>query len=72
MTREFSTAAFRMGHSEVSDTQEDFDANGNVKRSSRCEGSKTQDLNALMTVSTAAICALTRASMGKGFGVSVV
>jgi hypothetical protein len=31
MTREFSIAAFPMGHSEVSDTQEDFDANGAVR-----------------------------------------
>jgi peroxidase len=30
VTQEFSTAAFRMGHSEVSDTQEGLDANGNV------------------------------------------
>ncbi len=30
MTQEFSTAAFRMGHSEVSDTQEGLDNNGNV------------------------------------------
>ena len=29
VTQEFSTAAFRMGHSEVSDTQEGIDANGN-------------------------------------------
>jgi peroxidase len=30
VTQEFSTAAFRMGHSEISDTQEGLDANGNV------------------------------------------
>jgi len=30
VTQEFSTAAFRMGHSEVSDTQEGLDNNGNV------------------------------------------
>jgi peroxidase len=30
VTQEFSTAAFRMGHSEVSDTQEGIDNNGNV------------------------------------------
>src|ERR1700722_8123578 len=30
VTQEFSTAAFRMGHSEVSDTQEGLDTNGNV------------------------------------------
>jgi peroxidase len=30
VTQEFSTAAFRMGHSEVSDTQEGLDSNGNV------------------------------------------
>jgi peroxidase len=30
VTQEFSTAAFRVGHSEVSDTQEGLDANGNV------------------------------------------
>jgi peroxidase len=30
VTQEFSTAAFRMGHSQVSDTQEGLDANGNV------------------------------------------
>jgi peroxidase len=30
VTQEFSTAAFRMGHSQVSDTQEGIDANGNV------------------------------------------
>src|SRR5262249_18058720 len=30
VTQEFSTAAFRMGHSEVSDTQEGLDRNGNV------------------------------------------
>jgi peroxidase len=30
VTQEFSTAAFRMGHSEVSDTQEGIDANGNL------------------------------------------
>jgi peroxidase len=30
VTQEFSTAAFRMGHSEVSDTQEGIDTNGNV------------------------------------------
>jgi peroxidase len=30
VTQEFSTAAFRMGHSEVSDTQEGLDANGNL------------------------------------------
>jgi peroxidase len=29
VTQEFSTAAFRMGHSEVSDTQEGIDTNGN-------------------------------------------
>ncbi len=29
VTQEFSTAAFRMGHSQVSDTQEGIDANGN-------------------------------------------
>jgi heme peroxidase len=30
VTQEFSTAAFRMGHSEISDTQEGLDTNGNV------------------------------------------
>ncbi len=30
ITQEFSTAAFRMGHSQVSDTQEGLDNNGNV------------------------------------------
>jgi peroxidase len=30
VTQEFSTAAFRVGHSEVSDTQEGIDTNGNV------------------------------------------
>jgi peroxidase len=30
VTQEFSTAAFRMGHSQVSDTQDGIDANGNV------------------------------------------
>jgi peroxidase len=30
VTQEFSTAAFRVGHSEVSDTQEGLDNNGNV------------------------------------------
>jgi peroxidase len=30
VTQEFSTAAFRVGHSQVSDTQEGLDANGNV------------------------------------------
>jgi peroxidase len=30
VTQEFSTAAFRMGHSQVSDTQEGLDNNGNV------------------------------------------
>jgi peroxidase len=30
VTQEFSTAAFRMGHSEISDTQEGLGANGNV------------------------------------------
>jgi peroxidase len=30
VTQEFSTAAFRMGHSEVSDTQQGIDNNGNV------------------------------------------
>lgn len=30
VTQEFTTAAFRMGHSEVSDTQEGIDNNGNV------------------------------------------
>jgi peroxidase len=30
VTQEFSTTAFRMGHSEVSDTQEGIDNNGNV------------------------------------------
>ena len=30
VTQEFSTAAFRMGHSEISDTQEGLDNNGNV------------------------------------------
>jgi peroxidase len=30
VTQEFSTAAFRMGHSEVSDTQEGIDNNGNT------------------------------------------
>ncbi len=30
VTQEFSTSAFRMGHSEVSDTQEGLDNNGNV------------------------------------------
>jgi peroxidase len=30
VTQEFSTAAFRMGHSQVSDTQEGIDANGNT------------------------------------------
>ena len=30
MSQEFSTAAFRMGHSQISDTQEGLDANGNV------------------------------------------
>jgi heme peroxidase len=30
VTQEFSTAAFRLGHSEVSDTQEGLDNNGNV------------------------------------------
>jgi peroxidase len=29
VTQEFSTAAFRMGHSEVSDTQDGFDNKGN-------------------------------------------
>ena len=30
VTQEFSTAAFRAGHSQVSDTQEGIDANGNI------------------------------------------
>jgi peroxidase len=30
VTQEFSTAAFRVGHSQISDTQEGLDANGNV------------------------------------------
>jgi len=30
VSQEFSTAAFRMGHSQISDTQEGLDANGNV------------------------------------------
>jgi peroxidase len=30
VTQEFSTAAFRMGHSQISDTQEGLDNNGNV------------------------------------------
>jgi heme peroxidase len=30
VTQEFSTAAFRVGHSQVSDTQEGLDSNGNV------------------------------------------
>ena len=30
VTQEFSTAAFRMGHSQVSDTQEGIDNNGNT------------------------------------------
>jgi hypothetical protein len=57
------------------------DANGRQRRKS----TKTPDqkkaikpsgliypLSALISVSTAAICALTRALIGKGFGVSIV
>jgi hypothetical protein len=52
-----------------------FKAEGSASRYPRpcCSfASLSTSLSAFMTVSTAATCALTRASIGKGFGVSVV